>query len=97
MIEHIKYFPPKFDQLTFGYVRSLDHRDVCVVKARADYYVSSEVSESSDRHSKRRDVEPTIRRSKDRNRTSHVWTQSIVDAVNVVLLTTMFTGFPVCD
>src|SRR6476620_5252810 len=97
MIEHIKYFPPKFDQSTLGSVRSLHHLDFWVVTARDDDYVSSEVAESSDRHSKRRDVEPTIRRSKDRNRTSHVWTQSIVDAVNVVLLTTMLTGFPVCD
>ena len=45
MIEHIEKLPTKLDQLTLGDVRSLDNRDVRVVKAWTDYYVPTESSE----------------------------------------------------
>ena len=48
VIEHVKDFPAEFDHLRFSQLRTLNKRQVCVVEAWSNHYVSSHATEVID-------------------------------------------------
>ena len=65
MVEQVEDFPAKLNQLRFSQLRSLNHREVGVVEPWTNYHVATEAAETSNRHYKRRNIKPAIRRAKD--------------------------------
>ena len=78
MIEYVKHFPPKLNQLAFSQLRPLDHREVGVVESWSNHYIATEIPKTSHRNDKRRSIKPAIRSAENLNWTSHIRSDRVV-------------------
>src|SRR5205814_8356013 len=80
VVEKVKHFPTKFDQLVFSQLRALNHREVGVAKSWSNHYVTTKISKTSHRYHKRRNIKPAVRTAENRDWTCYVGPQRIVCA-----------------
>ena len=79
MVKYIEHFPTKFNGLTFAEFRSLYHREVSVIETWSNNYIPSQTAEMTDWDNEWAGVKPAIRCTENRDWTSYVRPQGIVD------------------
>src|SRR5437660_8700304 len=81
MIKQIKELCSKLHANLLGDFAVLDNREVCVIKAGSDYYISTRITESRHRAKDGR-VKPIIDAPDERNRAVDIGAQSAGDSVD---------------